>query len=162
MIEKGFGVMRGLHSLEVARLMHNAALLIKENDKEHKYDIDPAECFFLGYNHDIGYQFTKGGKQHTVAGGKLLKKLNFKDWESIAYRGNESMPYPNVNLFLLDYFDMHVNYDAGHVSFNKRIKDAKDQYSKNSYRVQLLKSIKNKIIKSQYYNELDSLLKTIL
>lgn len=31
-------------------------------------------CFLIGYNHDIGYEFTNNGINHNIIGGKILER----------------------------------------------------------------------------------------
>ena len=35
-------------------------------------------CFLIGFNHDIGYEFTSNGINHNKIGGELLKNMGFK------------------------------------------------------------------------------------
>lgn len=39
-------------------------------------DEDIKNCFIIGYNHDIGYEFTRNGINHNKIGGKILKTAN--------------------------------------------------------------------------------------
>lgn len=55
------------HSLAVARKMVEIAKTKNMNDEEIKI------CFLIGFNHDIGYEFTENGKNHNIIGGEILK-----------------------------------------------------------------------------------------
>ena len=58
------------HSLAVAHKMVEIAKKRNLTDEEIK------NCFIIGYNHDIGYEFTKNGLNHNIIGGEILKKAD--------------------------------------------------------------------------------------
>ena len=53
------------HSIEVARKMVEIA---KSKNFSNE---DIQNCFIIGYNHDIGYEFTKNGINHNIIGGEI-------------------------------------------------------------------------------------------
>jgi len=55
------------HSIAVARKMVEIAKKLNLNEEEIK------NCFIIGYNHDVGYEFTINGINHNIIGGELLK-----------------------------------------------------------------------------------------
>ena len=55
------------HSLAVARKMVEIAKIKKLSEEDINI------CFVIGYNHDIGYEYTINGKDHNKVGGLLLK-----------------------------------------------------------------------------------------
>ena len=59
------------HSLAVARKMVEIATSLNLSDEDIK------NCFIIGYNHDVGYEFTKNGINHNIIGGEILKNSNF-------------------------------------------------------------------------------------
>lgn len=67
------------HSIAVARKMVEIAKSKNMSDEEIK------NCFIIGYNHDIGYEFTKNGINHNIIGGEILKNINFKYWKEVYY-----------------------------------------------------------------------------
>lgn len=69
------------HSLAVARKMVEIAKLNKLSDIEIK------NCFVIGYNHDIGYQFVEDGVNHNKIAGEILKQTGFKYWKEVYYHG---------------------------------------------------------------------------
>ena len=60
------------HSIAVARKMVEIAEKMNLTESERKI------CFLIGYNHDIGYEFTENGINHNKIGGELLRKSGFK------------------------------------------------------------------------------------
>lgn len=60
------------HSIAVARKMVEIAKNKNLSEKEIN------DCFIIGYNHDIGYEFTKNGINHNIIGGEIFYKNNFK------------------------------------------------------------------------------------
>ena len=67
------------HSLAVARKMKDIAKSMNLTEKEIE------DCFIIGYNHDIGYEFTENGIGYNVVGGLILKDNGFKYWKEIYY-----------------------------------------------------------------------------
>ena len=55
------------HSIAVARKMVEIAKSKNLSDEDIK------NCFIIGYNHDIGYEFTKNGNNHNTIGGEILR-----------------------------------------------------------------------------------------
>ena len=69
------------HSIAVARKMVQIA---KENNMSNE---EIENCFIIGYNHDIGYEFTENGLNHNKIGGEILKQNGFKYWKEVYYHG---------------------------------------------------------------------------
>ena len=80
------------HSIAVARKMVDIA----KTRNLSKNDID--SCFIIGFNHDIGYEFTNNGINHNKVGGLILKQSNFKYWREIYYHGEVNSEYNSVFL----------------------------------------------------------------
>ena len=60
------------------RLKHSYAVAKKMMDIAIKYNLSEEEienCFLIGVNHDIGYEFTTNGINHNKIGGQILKKM---------------------------------------------------------------------------------------
>lgn len=60
---------------------------IKRGFRIQKYLKWIEDCFVIGYNHDIGYEFSKNGINHNKIGGEILKRNNFKYWKEIYHYG---------------------------------------------------------------------------
>lgn len=60
------------HSLSVARKMVEIAKSKNLNEEDIK------NCFVIGYNHDIGYEFAENKFNHNIIGGEIFYKNNFK------------------------------------------------------------------------------------
>ena len=86
------------HSIAVARKMVEIA---KSKNFSNE---DIQNCFVIGYNHDIGYEFTKNGINHNIIGGEILKNNNFKYWREIYYHGETNIEYNSLNYKELDEF----------------------------------------------------------
>ena len=69
------------HSLVVARKMVEIAKLNKMSNEQIEI------CFLIGYNHDIGYEFSENGINHNKIGGEILKNSGFQYWKEIYYHG---------------------------------------------------------------------------
>ena len=65
------------HSVAVARKMVQIATLKGLSEDKIK------DCFLIGYNHDIGYEFAKNKDEHNKVGGNILKRCGFKYWKEI-------------------------------------------------------------------------------
>ena len=63
------------HAIGVAKKMVEIAKIKNLSEEDIK------TCFLIGYNHDIGYEFTNNGVNHNKIGGEILKQNNFKYWK---------------------------------------------------------------------------------
>lgn len=114
------------HSLSVARKMVEIAT--SKNMTEEEIN----NCFLIGFNHDIGYEYSKNGINHGQIGGELLKKTNFKFWREIYYHGNADSDYKSVYLDILNQADMQIDKYGNDVGYTKRLEDIKNRYGENS------------------------------
>ena len=67
------------HAIAVARKMIQIAKNIGLSENEIN------DCFIIGYNHDIGYEFAENIIEHNKIGGNILKECGFKYWKEIYY-----------------------------------------------------------------------------
>lgn len=94
-----------------------------------KYGIE--NCFIIGYNHDIGYEFTKNGNNHNTIGGEILRN-NFKYWREIYYHGEINVEYKSLYLDILNQADMQIDKYGNDVGYDKRLEDIKSRYGEDS------------------------------
>ena len=114
------------HSISVARKMVSIA---------KKYNLSEEEinnCFIIGFNHDIGYEFNKSGENHGKIGGEVLKKSNFKYWKEIYYHGIVNSDYKSLYLDILNMADMQIDKYGNDVGYDKRLEDIKTRYKEQS------------------------------
>lgn len=114
------------HSIAVARKMVDIA----KTRNLSKNDID--SCFIIGFNHDIGYEFTNNGINHNKVGGLILKQSNFKYWREIYYHGEVNLEYNSVFLDILNQADMQIDKYGNDVGYAKRLEDIKCRYGEDS------------------------------
>lgn len=114
---------RALHSLAVAKLMEQ---------KAEELNLDKEKMFMLGWLHDIGYEFTDNKTKHPEAGGKFLESIEYEFQEEVKNHGNPDSVYQSVELDLLNYADMHIDYKGNYVTFEERAEDIKNRYGKDS------------------------------
>lgn len=114
------------HSLAVARKMVEIAISLNLSDEDIK------NCFIIGYNHDIGYEFTKNGINHNIIAGEILKNSNFKYWKEIYYHGEVNSKYKSIFLDILNQADMQIDKYGNDVGYDKRLEDIKNRYGENS------------------------------
>lgn len=114
------------HSIAVARKMVEIARSKNLSDEDIK------NCFIIGYNHDVGYEFTKNGINHNIIGGEILKNNNFKYWREIYYHGEINIEYNSLYLDILNQADMQIDKYGNDVGYNKRLEDIKNRYGKDS------------------------------
>lgn len=130
------------HSIAVARKMVEIAKKFNLNEEEIK------NCFIIGYNHDVGYEFTINGINHNIIGGELLKNSNFKYWREIYYHGEINNEYQSIYLDILNQADMQIYKYGNDVGYDKRLEDVMNRYGEDSevYKkcYMLVKNIKNK------------------
>lgn len=114
------------HSLAVARKMVEIA---KSNNLSSE---DIEICFIIGFNHDIGYEFTKNGVNHNIIGGNILKNSGFKYWREIYFHGENNAEYSSLYLDILNQADMQVDKFGNDVGYDKRLEDIKSRYGAES------------------------------
>ena len=114
------------HSLAVARKMKEIAKSMNLTEKGIE------DCFIIGYNHDIGYEFTENGIEHNVVGGLILKDRGFKYWKEIYYHGEIDINYDSLYLTILNQADMQIDKYGNDVGYEKRLEDIKSRYGENS------------------------------
>lgn len=114
------------HALSVARKMVEIADKINLNENEKEI------CFLIGYNHDIGYEFTDEEINHNKVGGEILKKTGFKYWREIYYHGESDTEFTSTYLNILNQADMQIDRYGNDVGYDKRLEDIRNRYGKNS------------------------------
>ncbi len=114
------------HSIAVARKMVEIAKNKNLSEEEIK------NCFVIGYNHDIGYEFTTNGINHNIIAGQILKNNNFKYWREIYYHGEINTDYNSIYLTILNQADMQIDKYGNDVGYSKRLEDIKNRYHENS------------------------------
>ena len=104
----------------VADLMKKQAKFLNLNENE---------MFLLGFLHDIGYELNKNN--HELAGGEFLKSQNYKYANEVLYHGVPNCEFSSPALDLLNWCDMHTDFDGKYVSFEKRLKNIAIRHNKN-------------------------------
>ena len=114
------------HSISVARKM-------VEIDKTYNLkDNELQELFILGFNHDIGYEFTNKGLNHNVIGGNMLRESGYKFWQEVYNHGNPNANYLSLYLKILNMADMQIDRYGNDVGYEKRLEDIKNRYGEDS------------------------------
>lgn len=114
------------HSISVARKMVKIVKNYNLSDNELQ------ELFILGFNHDIGYEFSDKGVNHNVIGGNLLRDNNYKYWKEVYYHGKPDVPYKSLYLDILNMADMQIDKYGNDVGYEKRLEDIKNRYGEES------------------------------
>ena len=114
------------HSISVGRKMIEIG---KEKDLT---ELELKELFLLGYNHDIGYEFSDKGINHNVIGGEILKENGFKYWQEVYYHGEINLEYKSMYLDILNQADMQIDKYGNDVGYEKRLEDIKQRYGEAS------------------------------
>ncbi len=117
---------RAKHSLAVAKKMVEIA------KKYNMNEMDIKNCFIIGINHDIGYEFSLNKNEHNKIGGKVLKETGFKFWKEIYFHGEVDIEYESPYLKILNQADMQIDKFGNDVGYDKRLKDIKIRYGENS------------------------------
>ena len=114
------------HSLSVARKMVEIAKSKNLNEE------DIENCFVIGYNHDIGYEFAENKFNHNIIDGEILKNSNFKYWKEIYYHGEIDIEYKFLYLDILNQANMQIYKYGNDVGYDKRLAEIKNRYGKDS------------------------------
>lgn len=131
------------HSISVARKMVEIGKAYNLNDSELQ------ELFVLGFNHDIGYEFTNKGLNHNVIGGNILKESGYKFWQEVYNHGNPNSNYSSLYLKILNMVDMQIDKYGNDVGYKKRLEDIKSRYGDNSRPYLCSKQIVEDIMNSE-------------
>ena len=122
--------------ITTGRLMHG--MRVAEKMKQ-TVESNPAICdagadelFFLGYIHDIGYNFVSKQDEHEHFAGELLKRQGYKYWKEVYFHGTPRCEYKSDELDLLNWADMTVDQTGTDVSLDERLEDIGKRYGKNS------------------------------
>lgn len=114
------------HSLAVASKMVEIAKKNNLNEEDIK------NCFVIGFNHDIGYEFCIDKMEHNKIGGEILKASGFKYWKEIYYHGEIDVEYESLYLKILNQADMQIDKYGNNVGYGRRLEDIKIRYGENS------------------------------
>ena len=114
------------HSIAVARKMVEIAKNKNLSEKEIN------DCFIIGYNHDIGYEFANNKLEHNIVGGEFLRNAGFKYWKEVYYHGEINIEYNSVYLDILNQADMQIDKYGNDVGYNKRLEDILNRYGAES------------------------------
>lgn len=121
--------------MDIDRLKHSISVGRKMKEIGKKYNLSEQELeelFVLGYNHDIGYEFSNNGFAHNSIGGKILKNSGYKYWQEVYYHGEPDTQYKSKFLDILNQADMQIDKYGNDVGYKKRLEDIKQRYGINS------------------------------
>lgn len=116
------------HILGVARKAYSIA-------KEMGYDENFARrMFMIGWNHDVGYEFSEKSDDHAEIGAEMLIQLMGSFDESYhaiekhgCYTDNETIEWKIINMA-----DMLVDSRGNNVTVSQRLDDIKERYGESS------------------------------
>jgi len=117
------------------RIKHSYAVAKKMMEIAVKYNLtedDMKNCFVIGLNHDIGYEFTTNRTNHNKIGGQLLRDNGFKYWKEVYYHGDVDCTYNSLFLEILNQADMQIDKYGNDVGYAKRLEDIKKRYGEDS------------------------------
>ena len=113
------------------RLKHSYAVAKKMMEIAKEYNLseeDIMNCFLIGLNHDIGYEFASNGLNHNKIGGQILRNNGFKYWQEVYYHGDIDCTYDSIFLDILNKADMQIDKYGNDVGYDKRLEDIKYHY----------------------------------
>lgn len=117
------------------RLKHSYAVAKKMMEIAKEYNLseeDIQNCFLIGLNHDVGYEFTTNGTNHNKIGGELLRDNGFKNWKEVYYHGDIDCQYQSIFLDILNKADMQIDKYGNDVGYDRRLEDIKERYGESS------------------------------
>ena len=133
------------------RLKHSYAVAKKMMEIATEYKLskeDIQNCFLIGLNHDIGYEFAIKGVNHNKIGGELLRVNGFKYWKEVYYHGDINCQYKSIFLDILNQADMQIDKYGNDVGYDRRLEDIKERFGESStiYKncITLIESIRTK------------------
>ena len=114
------------HSYAVAKKMKEIAINLNLCEK------DQQDLFLLGFNHDIGYEYSENGIDHGKIGGLILKNSDYKYWKEVYYHGKVTDEYGSMYLDILNQADMQIDKYGNDVGYDARLEDIKSRYGVDS------------------------------
>ena len=115
------------HIIKVARTAQRLAERLRPNDKEFAEDM-----FLLGFVHDVGYEFSDGGKFHSKIGGEILCRNAYRYADAVtkhSYLTDGELP---DELYFLYCADMMVDTKGIECTLEERVEDIKKRYGSDS------------------------------
>ena len=112
------------HMLGVARKCYKIS---KEMGQSEEF---ARKMFVIGYNHDIGYEFSTKNELHNYKSYEMLKTLGI-ECESILHHG-ELINKASLEWLILNQADLQVNSKGEDVGVEGRLYDIKIRYGENS------------------------------
>jgi len=137
------------HSYGVAKECFRIAKLLSKDEQFHK------KMFVIGFNHDIGYEFTPTNAKHThnaIGGDMIEKTLGFtfsndaiSFVNAVKYHGNPETPekYRTLEWYIINLADMTINSRGEKVTMKKRVEDILKRQGENSLAYQHSSAMKN-------------------
>jgi len=115
------------HMLGVARKCYNIA-------KERKHSEDFCKkMWFIGYTHDIGYEFVES-ENHSTESASMLASFGCTDYNILTAVKSHSKAINTHNEVweILTLADMQVDSQGNEVTMEERLEDIKSRYGKVS------------------------------
>ncbi|MBR3898479.1 MAG: HD domain-containing protein [Bacilli bacterium] len=131
------------HSYSVAKKMIEIGINMNLSEEEIQ------ELFILGFNHDIGYEYTENGKNHGPIGGELLRKSGYKYWKEVFYHGILTDEYESLYLNILNMADMQIDKYGNDVGYESRLEDIKSRYGEDSVVYERVTALVNHLKKEE-------------
>jgi len=118
---------RWKHILGVARKAKEFALKMQPDNEKYAEDM-----FLLGLLHDLGYEFSETGNDHSSIGGEILKRAGYKYWNEVANHGYSENSLITDELFILNCADMSVSAEGENCTMAERLENICRRYGINS------------------------------
>lgn len=95
------------------------------------------KMFVIGWNHDIGYEFSEESLGHAKIGGELISLIGAceRSVDAITYHGYD-MEHPTDEWRILNTADMTVDHMGNRVSVKERLESIETRYGKESAQYQ--------------------------
>ena len=120
--------------------------------------------FLLGVLHDVAYEFVDSNDAHTVVGGAVLKRNNYKYWREVALHGDETVENMSDKLFILNCADKSIGPNGKEFTFEERLVELASRFGKDSdiykKRVVEIEKLKNDKRYSKIFGQLSVCKKT--
>ena len=122
------------HCVEVARLCYELA--------KNKYELSERACrvmWFMGYNHDIGYEFMdedSSSSEHPRIAHDILVDAFGADVQGTILLHGKVASQDNIALRILNEADLQVDRFGNRISVEKRLEDIELRYGVDSRQYQ--------------------------
>ena len=145
---------RLFHTRGIARMCYKYAYILTQNPSAAQ------KLFVLGWNHDIGYEFSAKPSSHPYHGASVLTHIthNGEVLGPIKNHGDASMiDFNSFDEIILNIADLTVDSAGNTCTMDERLEDIASRYGSTSREVDMTSQVVEKLKQTKEYKQLKAL-----